>query len=83
MLNSIGEGNRLAATQFALLSSVIGLPLAYMQAIDGQAYGAGGLTGAYLTDALLSLAACAILGLLLRRRGRAAATPALLATAPG
>lgn len=70
ILRSNGEHNPLAATQFALLNAATGLPLAYMQAIDGQAYGVGGLSASYLADALISLAACALLGGLLWRRGR-------------
>jgi len=69
ILRSIGENNPLAATQFALLSAMTSLPLMYMQAVDGQAYGYGGLNSSFLTDALLSLTACAVLSLLLRRRG--------------
>jgi PAT family beta-lactamase induction signal transducer AmpG len=70
-LRSIKDDNPLAATQFALLMAANGLPLTYMQAIDGNAYDHGGLASSYLTDALISLAACGVLGLmLLRRRGR-------------
>jgi PAT family beta-lactamase induction signal transducer AmpG len=68
ILQSVGEDNPLAATQFALLNAASGLPLAYMQAIDGEAYGHGGLNTSYLTDALISLAACVVLLLLLRHR---------------
>ena len=76
ILRSIEEDNPLAATQFALLSAMTSLPLMYMQAVDGQAYGHGGLDSSFLTDALISLTACAVLGLLLRRRvGRRAAAP--------
>jgi PAT family beta-lactamase induction signal transducer AmpG len=64
ILNTIGEGNPLAATQYALLYSAPTFPIAYMQAVDGAAYGIGGLSGSYLADALLSLAACAVLALL-------------------
>ena len=68
ILRATGEHNPLAATQFALLCAAIGLPLSYMQALDGQAYDRGGLVACYLTDALVSLAACAVLALLLARR---------------
>jgi PAT family beta-lactamase induction signal transducer AmpG len=71
ILRSIREDNPMAATQFALLSAASGVPLAYMQWLDGNAYDHGGLTSSYLTDALVSLTACALLALLLRRRGRA------------
>lgn len=76
ILRSNGEHNPLAATQYALLNAAIGVPLTYMQAVDGQAYGAGGLAGSYLADALLSLAACALLVLLLRRRAVLSPVPA-------
>jgi PAT family beta-lactamase induction signal transducer AmpG len=68
ILQSVGEDNPLAATQFALLNAASGLPLAYMQVIDGAAYDHGGLNTSYLTDALISLAACALLVMLLRHR---------------
>jgi PAT family beta-lactamase induction signal transducer AmpG len=71
ILRSIPEDHPLAATQFALLNAASGVPLAYMQAIDGNAYGHGGLTSSYLADALISLAACAVLAVLLLRRTRA------------
>lgn len=71
ILRSNGQNNPLAATQFALLSAVVSVPLMYMQAVDGQAYGHGGFAASCLTDALISLAACAVLTLLLRRRSRA------------
>ena len=68
ILRANGDDNPLAATQFALLSAALGLPLSYMQAIDGQAYDQGGLVACYLADAFISLIACAILALLLARR---------------
>ncbi|MBW8784272.1 MAG: hypothetical protein JF593_06495 [Novosphingobium sp.] len=79
VFRSIGEGNPLAATQFALLQAATALPITYMQMIDGQGYGVGGLAGALVTDAGLSLAGCAILLMLVLRwrrggrRGRASA----------
>jgi MFS transporter, PAT family, beta-lactamase induction signal transducer AmpG len=66
ILRTIGEANPLAATQYALLAAAPTFPIAYMQAVDGAAYGMGGLVGTYLADALLSLAACGILALLFR-----------------
>jgi PAT family beta-lactamase induction signal transducer AmpG len=66
MLRTIGHNNPLAATQFGLLASAQSLPLVYMQAIDGNAYGLfGGVNGSYLADALISGAFCMILGLLI------------------
>lgn len=61
VLRTIGEDNPLAATQFALLQASCSLPITYMQAVDGQAYGAGGLGGMLIADAGLSLVACALL----------------------
>jgi hypothetical protein len=42
-------------------------PIAYMQAMDGLGYGAGGLSGALVVDATCSLAACGIAALLMSR----------------
>jgi len=58
ILASIGKNNPLASTQFAILNAALAAPLVYMQWIDGHAYGALGLTGLYLTDGGLDLAAC-------------------------
>ncbi|MGH6991733.1 MAG: hypothetical protein ACRED8_06700, partial [Caulobacteraceae bacterium] len=72
ILRTIAPGSALAATQFGLLSSVAILPLAYMQVLDGAAYGGfGGLVGAFFCDALLSLAAVVVLAALLWRLRRA------------
>jgi PAT family beta-lactamase induction signal transducer AmpG len=64
-LRSLGEDNPLAATQFGLLTCASNLPITYMQWLDGQAYGAGRLTGMYLTDGGLGLVACAALAVML------------------
>ena len=64
-LRTIGHDNPLAATQFGLLTGATVLPLSYMQAIDGGAYGLGGVSGSYLADALISGGACALLALVL------------------
>jgi PAT family beta-lactamase induction signal transducer AmpG len=72
IFRTIGEDNPLASTQFGLLQAATAFPITYMQALDGQGYGAGGLTGGLLTDAGLSLLACAVLLPLVlgwRRRG--------------
>ena len=61
IFRTIGEDNPLAATQFGLLSAATAFPITYMQAVDGQGYRIGGLTGGLMTDALLSLVACAVL----------------------
>jgi hypothetical protein len=36
-----------------------------MMALDGRAYGAGGLAGMFVADAAIGAAACVLLGLLL------------------
>src|SRR4051812_32563015 len=61
VFRSIGDDNPLAATQFALLQAATALPITYMQAVDGAAFGQGGMPGMFLVDAGLSLIACAIL----------------------
>ncbi len=58
ILSSIGKNNPVASTQFAVLSAAMSAPITYMQWFDGQAYGAHGLTGMYLTDGGLDLVAC-------------------------
>lgn len=79
IFRTIGEDNPLAATQFGLLSAATALPITYMQAIDGQGYRVGGLAGGLMTDASLSLIACALLFPLvmrwLRRDRNKALTP--------
>lgn len=61
IFRTIGDNNPLASTQFGLLQAATAFPITYMQAIDGQGYGAGGLTGGLVTDAGLSLVACVVL----------------------
>lgn len=61
ILSSIGKNNPLASTQFAILSAALATPLIYMQWFDGHAYGARGLSGLYLTDGGLDLAACTLM----------------------
>jgi len=65
ILRTIGHENPLAATQFGLLNAAYVVPIAYMQAIDGQAYGAGGANGSFLADASISGVVCLLLALLL------------------
>ena len=69
-LQSLGEDNPLAVTQYGLLNCASNLPITYMQWVDGHAYGAGGLKRMYLTDGGLGLVACVTLGLLLALWGR-------------
>lgn len=73
----IGPHNPLAATLYTLLVSVTNLPVTYMQYLDGRGYDHGGLTGTYLTDACISITACAMLAwLLMRSTPRTASKPA-------
>jgi len=65
-LNSLGEDNPLAATQFGLLFASSAVPLTYMQIIDGAAFTAHGLDGGLFVDAALTAAACLVLALILR-----------------
>ena len=65
MFRTMGKDNPLAATEFGILTAAVGVPLTYMQIVDGRAYGVGGLTGAYLADAGLGLGACAVLAIVL------------------
>jgi PAT family beta-lactamase induction signal transducer AmpG len=61
ILRSIGADSPLAATQFSLLISAVGIPLTYMQVLDGQGYAMGSLRGAFLMDAGVSGLACLVL----------------------
>jgi PAT family beta-lactamase induction signal transducer AmpG len=65
-LNTLGEDNPLAATQFGLLFASSAVPLTYMQIIDGAAFAARGLDGGIFADAVLTGAACLLLALILR-----------------
>jgi len=72
-LNSIGEDNPLAATQFGLLFASSAVPLTYMQIIDGAAFTAHGLNGGLVADAALTAASCLVLALILHAFRRAVA----------
>lgn len=65
-LNTLGEDNPLAATQFGLLFASSAVPLTYMQVIDGAAFTAHGLDGGLFADAALTAAACLLLAFILR-----------------
>jgi PAT family beta-lactamase induction signal transducer AmpG len=65
ILRTIGHDNPLAATQYGLLNAAYIVPLAYMQAIDGAAYGPAGANGSFLADAGISGATCLALALVL------------------
>lgn len=64
---TIGRGNPLAATQFSLLTSATVIPILYMGVLDGRVYGAHGLSRMYLVDGGLSLAACALMSVVMLR----------------
>jgi PAT family beta-lactamase induction signal transducer AmpG len=63
----IGPDNPLASTIYGLLFAATNFPIVYMEYIDGRGYDWRGVTGAFLTDALLSIAACTLLAILLRK----------------
>jgi PAT family beta-lactamase induction signal transducer AmpG len=65
ILSSLGKDNPVASTQYAVLNAAMSAPIAYMQLLDGHAYGIRGLTGLYLTDGGLDLLACSLMCLLL------------------
>ncbi len=64
----IGPGNSLAATTYALLIAAMNLPIDYMEFIDARGYDWRGIGGAFVTDALISGSACALLAVVFRRR---------------
>ena len=61
---TIGRSNPLAATTFCVMVSAFNVPITYMLFVDGYGYSRGGVAGAYVTDASLSLAASVLLGAL-------------------
>ena len=67
---TIGRDNPLAATQFSLLTSATVLPILYMGILDGHTYTTHALSGMYLVDGGLSLIACILMALLMRRLAR-------------
>ena len=64
----IGPGNALAATTYALLIAAMNLPIDYMEFVDARGYDWSGITGAFITDALVSGSACVLLAVVFRRR---------------
>jgi PAT family beta-lactamase induction signal transducer AmpG len=62
---TVGRNSALAATTFCVMGSATNFSLTYMMALDGRAYGAGGLAGMFVADAAIGAAACVLLGLLL------------------
>lgn len=63
----IGPDNPLASTIFGLLFAAASFPIDYMEFIDGHGFDWSGVNGAFLTDALMSMAACALLAFVLRK----------------
>ena len=62
IFRTIRQGSPLASSQYGLLSTAFVVPYAYMQGLDGFGYKlAGGVRGSFTMDALVSLAACALL----------------------
>jgi MFS transporter, PAT family, beta-lactamase induction signal transducer AmpG len=62
IFRSIRRGSPLASSQFGVLSTAFVIPYVYMQMLDGYGYKlASGVSGSFLMDALVSLAACALL----------------------
>jgi PAT family beta-lactamase induction signal transducer AmpG len=70
VLASLGKDSPVASTQFAVLTAAMTAPIAYMQWLDGHAYGAHGLTGMFLTDGGLDILACTLMSLLFIHWGR-------------
>jgi PAT family beta-lactamase induction signal transducer AmpG len=62
---AVGQNNPFAATTFSLMFSADNLSITYMLAVDGRAYSRHGLSGMYVTDAGIGIAACILLGILL------------------
>jgi MFS transporter, PAT family, beta-lactamase induction signal transducer AmpG len=63
----IGPGNPLAATLFTLLIAAMNLPITYMGFADGWGLDKGGLVGGFAVDAGLSMTACLLLAIVLRK----------------
>lgn len=57
-----------AAATFALLNAAMALAIDYMMIIDAHGYDWRGITGAFLTEALVSGSACVLFTIILRRR---------------
>jgi PAT family beta-lactamase induction signal transducer AmpG len=77
---TIGRSNPLAATTYCLMVSAFNIANTYMLVVDGWGYAHGGVSGCYVVDALVSLAASAVLAVLLVRMSRRPAGAGLAAT---
>ena len=78
---AIGRDNPLAATSYSLIISASNFSITYMVMVDGAGYARHGLAGALATDAVITIVASVLLGLLLLWLRRTPAAPALI-TAP-
>lgn len=83
IFRSIPLGSALASSQFGLLSTAAVVPYAYMQALDGHGFAWRGVSGAFLMDAGVSMAACALVLIPVLRWLRAGLLEAPQADLPG
>jgi MFS transporter, PAT family, beta-lactamase induction signal transducer AmpG len=67
MFETIGKNNPLAATTFTVLSAATYVPITYMMVLDGRGYAMGGIAGSLGMDAVISIASCLLVGLLMYR----------------
>ncbi len=79
---TIGQNNPLSATSFCLMVSAFNVPITYMLFVDAAGYERGGVSGGYLVDAGLSLAACLAFGIYLLARARRGQADAALFNEP-
>lgn len=63
----IGPDNPFAATLFTVLLAASNLPITYMQYVDGLGYNWRGITGSFVTDAVISISACLLLAWVIMR----------------
>jgi PAT family beta-lactamase induction signal transducer AmpG len=63
----IGPDNPLAATLFTLLIATMNFPIWYMGNLDGWGYDRAGIPGSFTIDAGLSIVACILLAVTLRK----------------
>jgi MFS transporter, PAT family, beta-lactamase induction signal transducer AmpG len=61
----IGNGNPLAATIFAVLTSALNFPIVYMEIVDGHGFDWNGVAGAFIVDSMISGGICILLGIVL------------------
>jgi len=64
---TVGRGNALAATTYALMIASFNVSNTYMLVVDGWGYAQRGVSGGYAVDACVSVAASMLLALGLRR----------------